>query len=161
MRRWLPSPSLSLALLTLWLLLNHSTSPGQVLLGAALALGIPLLSRRMAHEHCPTGSLRGVPRLAALFAWDIIQSNLTVAAQVLGPESKIRPGFVWVPLDITNLRGITVLASMITLTPGTLSAVLTDDRRHLLVHALHVDDADALVRQIKTRYETPLMEVFP
>lgn len=161
MRRWLPSPSLSVALLVFWLLLNHSASPGQVLLGAALALAIPPLARRMDHEHCPTGSLRGVPRLAVVFAWDIIKSNLIVAAQVLGPESRIRPGFVWVPLDIGNLRGITVLASMISLTPGTVSAVLTDDRRHLLVHALHLDDADALVRQIKTRYETPLMEVFP
>ncbi|SEK40518.1 multisubunit potassium/proton antiporter, PhaE subunit [Pseudoxanthomonas sp. GM95] len=161
MRRWLPSWSLSLALLVFWLLLNNSVSPGNIVLGAALAIGIPLLSRRMDHEHCPTGSLRGVPKLAALFAWDIVKSNLTVAAQVLGRESKIEPGFVWIPLDITNLRGITVLASMITLTPGTLSAVLTDDRRHLLVHALHIDDAAALVREIKTRYETPLMEVFP
>ncbi len=161
MSRWLPSWTLSLGILGFWLLLNNSLSPGHVLLGAALGLVIPLAWKRMDAEACPTGSLRPVPLLALRFGWDILKSNLTVAAQVLGRESRLHPDFVWVPLDITNLRGISVLASMITLTPGTLSASLTDDRRFLLVHALHVDDADALVAEIKSRYETPLREVFP
>jgi len=46
-------------------------------------------------------------------------------------------------------------------TPGTVSAALSDDRRHLLVHVLNLDDADDVIRQIKTRYEAPLMEIFP
>ena len=48
-----------------------------------------------------------------------------------------------------------------TLTPGTVSSALSDDRRHLLVHVLNLDDADEVIRQIKTRYEAPLMEIFP
>jgi multicomponent K+:H+ antiporter subunit E len=66
-----------------------------------------------------------------------------------------------VPLDIANIHGIAALTSMITLTPGTVSAALSDDRKYLLVHVLHLDDAETVIRQIKTRYEAPLMEIFP
>ena len=66
-----------------------------------------------------------------------------------------------VPLDIANIHGIAALTSMITLTPGTVSAALSDDRRFLLVHVLHLDDPDALIAEIKARYEKPLMEIFP
>lgn len=94
-------------------------------------------------------------------AGDIVRSNIKVAAQVLGPESHIHPGFIWVPLDIANIHGIAALTSMITLTPGTVSAALSDDRKYLLVHVLHLDDPEALIAEIKTRYEKPLMEIFP
>ena len=65
------------------------------------------------------------------------------------------------PLDIDHIHGIAALTSIITLTPGTVSSALSDDRRHLLVHVLNLDDADDVIRQIKTRYEAPLMEIFP
>ena len=92
---------------------------------------------------------------------DVLISNIRVAIQVLGPERRIHPGFIWLPLDIANIHGIAALTSMITLTPGTVSAALSDDRRYLLVHVLHLDDPDELIRQIKSRYEAPLMEIFP
>ena len=81
--------------------------------------------------------------------------------QVLGPERRITPGFIWIPLDVANIHGIAALTSIITLTPGTVSSVLSDDRRHLLVHVLHLEDADAVIAHIKNRYEKPLMEIFP
>ena len=65
------------------------------------------------------------------------------------------------PLDIANIHGIAALTSFITLTPGTVSAALSEDRRHLLVHVLHLEDATALINEIKSRYEAPLMEIFP
>ena len=68
---------------------------------------------------------------------------------------------MWVPLDLTNIHGITTLASIITLTPGTVSAELSDDRRYLLVHALDLQDPQALIDEIKLRYEAPLKEIFP
>ena len=88
-------------------------------------------------------------------------SNIVVAMQVLGPERRITPGFIWIPLDVANIHGIAALTSIITLTPGTVSSVLSDDRRHLLVHVLHLEDADAVIAHIKNRYEKPLMEIFP
>jgi len=65
-----------------------------------------------------------------------------------------------VPLDVRRPRSISLLAGIVTMTPGTLSAELSDDHRHLLVHGLDVDDPQALVAQIKTRYEAPIRELF-
>ena len=99
--------------------------------------------------------------LAQRVLWDIVLSNIEVARRILGPERAITPGFLWLPLDLTNLHGITALASIITLTPGTLSAELSEDRRHLLVHCFNLRDAEATVAAIKQRYEAPLKEIFP
>ena len=99
--------------------------------------------------------------MLCVLALDIVRSNITVALQVLGPERNIHPGFIWVPLDIGNIHGIAALTSIITLTPGTLSAVLSDDRRYLLVHVFNLKDAQEVIDQIKRRYEAPLMEIFP
>ena len=160
-KRWLPSLPLSVTVFCFWLLMNDEISVGQVVMALVLALVIPPFAARLDREFARIGRLRSVPRMLGVLVWDIVQANATVALQVLGPERKIRPGFIWVPLDIDNIHGIAALTSIITLTPGTVSSALSDDRRHLLVHVLNLDDADDVIRQIKTRYEAPLMEIFP
>ena len=160
-KRWLPSLPLSATVFCFWLLMNDDVSAGHVALALLLALLIPPFAARLDREFASIGRLRSVPRMLGVLVLDIVQANVTVALQVLGPERKIHPGFIWVPLDIDNIHGIAALTSIITLTPGTVSSALSDDRRHLLVHVLNLDDADAVIRQIKTRYEAPLMEIFP
>ncbi|MCH6482431.1 Na+/H+ antiporter subunit E [Pseudoxanthomonas sp. LH2527] len=160
-KRWLPSLPLSATVFCFWLLMNDDVSAGHVALALLLALLIPPFAARLDREFASIGRLRSVPRMLGVLLLDIVQANVTVALQVLGPERKIHPGFIWVPLDIDNIHGIAALTSIITLTPGTVSSALSDDRRHLLVHVLNLDDADAVIRQIKTRYEAPLMEIFP
>jgi len=91
---------------------------------------------------------------------DIVTSNIEVARLILGRESAIRPDYVWVPLSLTDTHGIVVLAGIVTMTPGTLSADLSPDRSQLLVHAFNIDDPAALIATIKARYEAPLMEIF-
>ena len=161
MRRLLPHPLLSLTLWLVWLALNNTVAPAHILLGALLALVIPLAAMHLADGGWPT--LRSpvtALRLLGVVLADIVVSNIEVARRVLGPAAAIRPGFVKVPLDLTNDWAITTLAGIITMTPGTLTADVAADRSHLLVHALHIDDADALVASIKARYETPLKEIF-
>ena len=153
MRRWLPQPLLSAALLVVWLLLNNTLAPAHVLLGALLAAPFrpaPVRLRR------PLVGLR----LLAQVLRDIVLANLEVARRILGPEDALTPCFVWVPLDIQHPWGIATLAGIITLTPGTVSSDLSADRRYLLVHALNQGDPAALVADIKARYERPLMEIF-
>jgi multicomponent K+:H+ antiporter subunit E len=65
-----------------------------------------------------------------------------------------------VPLAVTHPYGVSLLASIITMTPGTVSAEIDEDRREILVHVLDLADADALVADIKARYEAPLVEIF-
>ena len=160
-KRWLPSPALASTVFLFWLLLNDTVTVSHVIGGLVLALLIPPFAARLDREFARIGRLRGVPKLVGVLLWDILVANVTVAMQVLGPERNIHPGFIWVPLDIANIHGIAVLTSIITLTPGTVSSVLSDDRRHLLVHVLHLEDADAVIAHIKNRYEKPLMEIFP
>ena len=155
-----PAPLISAALLATWLLLNGSLSAGHVVLGAALAIIVPWFTQRLRPDSTRLKRPGVALRLAAVVAKDIVLSNIEVARRILGPESAIRPRFVWVPLHIRDPHGIVALAGIVTLTPGTLSSDLSDDRRHLLVHAFNAGDEAALIAEIKTRYEAPLMEIF-
>lgn len=159
MNRWLPAPLTSVALFASWLLLN-GISAGHAVLGGLLALAIPVMCSRFRPDRPRIGRWHAVLRLVLVVLWDIVVSNLQVALLILGPERRIDPRFVWIPLDLRDPHAIASLAGIITMTPGTLSADLTEDRRHLLVHALNAGDEAALVAGIKSRYEAPLMVIF-
>ncbi|ANG61131.1 Na+/H+ antiporter subunit E [Marinobacterium aestuarii] len=160
MRTWLPLPHTSLLLLLVWLLLNQTVAPGHLLLGSALAVMIPLLTM---HLRNPQPTIRH-PFKALMFLFrvlrDILVANMEVARLTLRPQLRLRPAFVVVPLDITRDFPITVLASAISLTPGTVSADVSADRSRLLLHVLDLEDEAQLIATIKHRYETPLREIF-
>jgi multicomponent K+:H+ antiporter subunit E len=118
--------------------------------------GLHLTDGTWPHLHRPGV----VGKLALRVLRDIVVSNIEVTRRVLGPEAAIKPGFLRVPLDLTDEWAITTLAGIITMTPGTLTADVAADRSYLLVHAFHVDDADAIIASIKTRYEAPLKEIY-
>ena len=159
-RRWLPHPLLSLCLLFVWMLLVDSSSLGQWLLGALLGCLIPLLTQLF--WITPPRVYRPVKLCLFLLRvlGDIVVANLQVAKLILGPVERLRPAFVEIPMLLEDDLALTMLASVISLTPGTVSADLSDDRKTLLVHSLDVADEDALIAEIKSRYEAPLLEVF-
>ena len=160
-RRFLPSLPLTLSIIVFWLLLVSEINAAQFTLALALGLVIQLYAARIDREFARIGTLRPLPKLFVVLLWDILLCNIRVARQVLGRESRIHSGFIWYPLEIGNIHGITALACCITLTPGTVTAALSDDRRYLLVHVLDLADEAQLVADIKHRYERPLMEIFP
>ncbi|MEW5882161.1 MAG: Na+/H+ antiporter subunit E [Pseudomonadota bacterium] len=155
-----PAPLLSLVLFGSWLLLNNTVDPAHLVLGAALALAIPWFTEPLRPDKPRLRRWGVAGRLALVVLWDIVLANIDVARRILGPESAIRPRFVWVPLSIRDPHGIVTLAGIITMTPGTLSSDISEDRRWLLVHAFNVDDEAALAATIKRRYEAPLREIF-
>lgn len=161
MNRMLPAPGLSFALLIVWLLLSNSVSPGQILLGLVVAVAVP---RLIGAQGTPWSRRRlrlsTTLALMARVAVDIVRSNLQLAVRILGPESAVRPAYVWVPVSLEHPVALSILAGIITLTPGTVSADIAPSGRHLLVHAFDVPDEDALIREIQQRYETPLREIF-
>lgn len=159
-RRWLPHPLLSLCLLGVWLLLVNDLSLGHCLLGAFLGWLIPLVSQVF---WINPPQIRKPIKLCLFLLrvlGDIVVANLEVAKLILGPTSRLRPAFVEVPVQLDDELALTMLASIVSLTPGTVSADLSDDKRTLLIHSLNVDDEAELVRTIQTRYEAPLLEVF-
>lgn len=158
--RWLPHPMLTVLLTVIWLLLVNAPSVGHLLLGAFLGWGIALLC---------LGFMLDVPRLRRplllcrymlMVLWDIVIANLHVARLVLGPTSRLRPAFVEVPMAIENEFMLSVLACIVSLTPGTVSSGLSSDHKTLLLHGLDVADGEALIAEVKSRYEAPLMEIF-
>jgi multicomponent K+:H+ antiporter subunit E len=160
MKRILPAPLMSLCVFAVWLLMVGSLELGQLLLAAVLATVLPLFGQRLREGNA---GMRRPLRAAQLFLivlYDIVVSNIQVAKLILGRESAIHPGFIWVPLEIKNQHAITTLAGIITMTPGTLSTELSEDRRHLLVHCLNLSDEAGTIAQIKQRYEAPLKEIF-
>ncbi len=170
--RGLPSPLLSLSLLAFWLLLNGSIHPAHVLLGVLLGWALPLVARGLCDEPDPgAGSrpagrwrmraLRSLCSLAAVVAVDVVRSNVEVALLILGPKRRIRSTFIEVPVALEDPVGVAVLAGIVTMTPGTLSAGLSPDRRVLTIHCLHAPDPALVIASIQARYERPLSEIFP
>lgn len=160
--RLLPHPFLSLLLLVCWLWLNNTLEPGQMLLGAALGVAIPYVTRRFWPEPLVVRHPLRVVEYAVVVLYDIVVANLQVTVIILGPMSRLRPAFVRVPLDLCTDFAVTALASTVTLTPGTVSVEIEDDgngRRLLVVHALRCLDPDDMVRTIKERYERRLKEI--
>ena len=104
--------------------------------------------------------MRQIINFVTLFTWELLVANLRVAYSVLTSQNKMQPAIVAIPLDIQSEAEITLLANMITLTPGTLSLDVSDDRRTLYVHGMHVKDTEAFRQEIKNGFERVVREVF-
>lgn len=156
----LPHPLLSTALTATWLLLNNSLAPGQLILGAVLGWLIPLFTLRFWPESVRIRKPWVLLRFMGTVLADIVLANLTVARRILGQTGRLQPAFIELPLELESELAISLLANTICLTPGTVSAQLSPDRRTLLVHALDAPDPDAVRATLKARYEAPLKEVF-
>lgn len=158
--RVFPHPWLSVSLLIGWLLLMNSVSFGNLIMAALLACLIPWLT----HVFWPRSPHR--LRFGQLLVFvcrvlsDILLANLQVAKLILGPRRQLRPAFVHYPLQLQQDFSISVLASTISLTPGTVSADISPDRSTLLIHGLDVGDEQALIDHIRQRYEEPIREIF-
>lgn len=169
--RWLPTPFRSLLLFVVWLLLNNSVSPGHLILATVFAFFIPVITFPF-RDPQPLIIKPGIAvKQILIVLFDIVTANLQVALLILGPVKKLRPAFVRVPLDLNHEMPITILASTVSLTPGTVSAEVypvpesllpgeEPTERYLLIHVLDLADEQALIDTIKKRYEAPLKEIF-
>lgn len=159
--RIMPMPLHSFFLLIVWLMLNTTLSLGHILLGSVLAIVIPLLCAPL---RVPQPKVKR-PLKAISYAFvvlkDIVVANIEVALLVIGPMNKIKPGFVAVPIDLTGTLPVTVLASTVTMTPGTVSADISKDEKWLYVHVLNMpNDEQEVIDLIKQRYESRVKEIF-
>lgn len=159
--RVIAHPFLILILAVVWTLLQNEFSAGMLVFGLILGIVISLATANW-WPNAPRGFRMGRMALYSLMVfWDIMVANVHVAWIVLTrPNSKLRPAWVVIPLDLKTPEAITVLAGTVTLTPGTVSADLSDAGHSLLVHALDCPDPDAVRDAIKHRYERRLKEIF-
>lgn len=160
LHRLFPHPYLSLTLAVLWLLLANSLALGQLLLAVGLGTLVPLLTSDWWPDRPRIHRPFGLLAFGFLVLWDVIIANFQVARIILFmPRASIRSVWVCVPLDLTSPEAMSLLAGTITMTPGTLTADFSADRRSLLVHALHAPDPASLVATIKSRYEARLKRI--
>ncbi|NWO03624.1 MAG: Na+/H+ antiporter subunit E [Idiomarinaceae bacterium] len=160
MKKLFPTPLLSFFLLTLWVLLFNSVSPGVVILGALFSWFIPFLFR----DAWPNFAKVKRPDLAVVYFFillnDIVVANFKVAGMILGKPRSIKPALFVFPLDMKEELPVTLLASTITLTPGTVSCEITRGRKGILIHAFSEESPEEVIKTIRNRYERRLKEIF-
>jgi multicomponent K+:H+ antiporter subunit E len=160
--RWVPHPLLTLTLTGIWLLLINSFDIGSLLVGLVLGLSIPRVTASFWPDRPHIQNYGKAFAYVLLVLYDIVVANMLVARIILfRPVNSLHTCWVCIPLDLTNPEAITVFAGTITMTPGTISCDLSADGRALLVHCLDAPDRAAAVRDMKTRYEARLKEIFP
>ncbi|NIC05921.1 Na+/H+ antiporter subunit E [Billgrantia bachuensis] len=157
---WLPHPLFSLFLALLWLLMVNDFSVAHALLGLALGVAIPFVTHAFWAEEAKIKRPLPLLRYLLVLLVDILRSNLVVAIRILRPARHLQPGFFLYPLTLDDDFAITILASTISLTPGTVSIHYDAKANTLLVHALHLEDEAEAIATIRERYEQPLEEIF-
>jgi len=161
MKRYFPAPWFSLALAVLWLVLNLSLSPGNLLLAILLGFLAPLLMAPLRPLPVSIRNPGVILRLFLLVGKEVVISNLAVAWTVWNARRHPpRSAFVKVPLDLRDANGLAALSMITTVIPGTVWSELALDRSVLLMHVFDLEDEAQFIQHFKHTYERPLMEIF-
>lgn len=150
---------LNILLALAWIALTGQFTPTNFAIGYALGYALLWLGQRAAGRSTYFEKVRQVIGFTFFFLRELILANLRVAYDVITPHHHMRPGVVAIPLDIRTEAEITLLANLITLTPGTLSLDVSADRSTLYVHAMHIDDVEQFRLDIKQGFERRVQEV--
>lgn len=150
-----------IGLALVWAAITGSFDMPNLLLGAAIGGLTALLLRNRFARPLALRRIRRMLSLLLLFVWELMVSAIKVARVVMRPDLKtLRPAIVAFPLTVTSDAEITLLANLITLTPGTLSLDVSEDRRVLYIHVLDLADEQQLIAEIAQGFERKVQEVF-
>ena len=151
---------LNVLLALAWVALTGRFTPANLALGFALGYLMLWVSERARGSE---GYFTVAPKVlgfGAFFVWQLVKANLQVAYHILAPRHHMRPGVIAVPLDARSPTEITLLANLITLTPGTLTLDVSGDRRVMYVHSMTLgDEPEKFRRQIKQGFERRVLEL--
>jgi multicomponent Na+:H+ antiporter subunit E len=153
---------LVVALSLIWAAVTGSFSVLNLLLGALVGGIAALFIRDHIDRPHLAARLGRVLSLALLFIVELALSAWRVAILVVSPNMKKRlaPSIIAYPLTVTSDVQITLLANLITLTPGTLSVDVSEDRSVLYIHVLEMHDREEIIASIKNGFEARIIEVF-
>lgn len=143
-----------------WIAITGSATPLNIGFGFLLSAFALWLIRDQVGGHGYWIRIGRIASLVALFFKELMLSAWTVAKMVMKPRMNVQPGIFAFPLTVTSDFEITLLANLITLTPGTLSVDVSEDRRFLYVHAVDCSNIEATKRDIANGFERKIMEAF-
>jgi len=149
----------NLLLALVWTMLTGDMSFGNLLVGFLLGFLILMFQRAASHQGEYFRRVLAVIRFAGFFSYELVVSSLRVAHDVLTPTLHANPGIIAIPLDAVTDFEITVLANVITLTPGTVTLDISEDHKIIYVHAMFADDPEKVRFQIKDGLERRLLEI--
>lgn len=150
---------LNLFLALIWAAATGNFQPFNLLLGFGLGFIIIYFYQRVAGQSEYVHRAWQIVLFVGFFIAELFKANLRVALDVVTPSHDMRPGVVAIPLTVKTDLQITLLANVISLTPGTLSLDVSDDRSVLYIHSMYVDDPDELRHEIKAGFERRVLEV--
>ena len=142
-----------------WAAITCLSTWSNVLAGFILAYLVLFIVQRAVGASSYFRRIDRVLRFVLFYVWEIILANLRVAYDVMTPRHRMRPGVVAIPLDAKTDAEITMLANLITLTPGSISLDVSTDRRFLYLHAMYIDDVEEFRQSIKDTIERRVLEV--
>ena len=143
-----------------WVAITGSATISNFIFGFVLGAGALYLIREQVGSMGYFSRARRVLSLILLFIFELVLSSVRVAKLVLTPNMNLKPGIFAYPLKVDRDFEITLLANLITLTPGTLSVDVSDDRRFLFVHALDCSDPEQVREDIADGFERKILEAF-
>jgi multicomponent Na+:H+ antiporter subunit E len=143
----------------LWLFLNNDYHVSTFFIGYILGLGIIFALRRFFNNRFYFRNIIAVIKLILIFLKELILSNIEIFKIIIRPKLNINPGIFALPTELKRDWEITVLANLITLTPGTLVVDISDDKKILYIHAMDIKDVDEAIHSIKNSFEKAIMEV--
>lgn len=150
---------LNLALAIVWMLLNNSWSVVTFAIGYVIGLFLLFLLRRFLPGRFYGKRIMAILVLIVIFLKELLLSNIEVIKQVAKPKLTITPGIVALPIHLHSPWEITILANLISLTPGTLTVDVSMDNSTLYIHAMDIPEAEEVIRDIKETFEKRIMEV--
>jgi len=144
-----------------WAALQGEVTTNNLLVGCALGYAVlALLQKGGVLSPAFKNRVARVLGLAAFFIWELMVANIRVARDVLSPRTTIRPAVVAIPLDISSDAEILLLSALINITPGSVTIDLSEDRRTLFVHVMHMSSPEASRLEIKTGFEQRVKRLF-
>ncbi len=149
----------NLVLALVWVAMTGHFDVVNLLLGFAFGYFVLLLLQRVVGRSAYFTKSVLLVRFVGFYLVETVRANIRVAIDVATPTSRAQPGIVAVPLDARTDVEITLLANLITMTPGSLSIDVADDRSVIYVHSMFVDDPESFRRTIKDDFERRVLEL--
>ncbi|KGP73119.1 Na+/H+ antiporter subunit E [Pontibacillus yanchengensis] len=150
---------LNITIAIMWMFLNESYQFSNFVVGYLIGIFMLFLLQRFIPDEYYMKRVMKIIYLVLLFIKELMLSNVTILKWVYKPNLDMEPGIFALPIDLKSNWEITLLANLITLTPGTLSIAVSNDHSYIYVHAMNIEDVEEEINSIKDSFEKAIKEV--